>query len=271
MERIVAPAIRAFRPDLILVGAATTPPPATRWDGWRRPCPASATWTERAVALARRVLRRAARRVPRGRLLAAPPARREPRDRRGARRPAAEHRGRPGRPRRPGQGLRQVERAAVDAAASWAAGDPRRTRAGGSPRQACRRRCPQLAGDIDADVVVVGGGYTGLWTAWGSLSRSRRAVVVLEADRCGLGPSGRNGGFLFSLWLYLRRCAASTARRRRSRCAWPRSESVEAIGAWCEAQEVDAWYREAPHLVVSCAPAQDGASAARSTARTSCP
>ena len=33
------------------------------------------------------------------------------------------------------------------------------------------------------------------------------------------------------------------------------------VGAWCEAQEVDAWLREAPHLVVSCAPAQDGASA----------
>jgi glycine/D-amino acid oxidase-like deaminating enzyme len=39
-------------------------------------------------------------------------------------------------------------------------------------------------------------------------------------------------------------------------------ESLQAVGAWCEAQEVDAWYREAPHLVVSCAPGQDGASAA---------
>ena len=33
------------------------------------------------------------------------------------------------------------------------------------------------------------------------------------------------------------------------------------VAAFCEAQEVDAWLREAPHLVVSCAPAQDGASA----------
>ena len=63
---------------------------------------------------------------------------------------------------------------------------------------------PALAGDIDADVVVVGGGYTGLWTAWEIAEAEPNArVVVLEADRCGMGPSGRNGGFLSSLWLYL--------------------------------------------------------------------
>ena len=62
---------------------------------------------------------------------------------------------------------------------------------------------PALAEALRADVVVIGGGYTGMWTAWEVLEREPNArVVLLEADRCGIGPSGRNGGFLSSLWLY---------------------------------------------------------------------
>ena len=55
------------------------------------------------------------------------------------------------------------------------------------------------AGDLDADVVIVGGGYAGMWTAWHLLERGAR-VVLLEADVCGHGPSGRNGGFCETLW-----------------------------------------------------------------------
>ena len=43
---------------------------------------------------------------------------------------------------------------------------------------------PPLDGDVDADVVVLGGGYTGMWTAWQLLEREPEArVVVLEAER----------------------------------------------------------------------------------------
>ena len=50
-----------------------------------------------------------------------------------------------------------------------------------------------LEHDVDADVVVVGGGYTGMWTAWhlGRLEPEAR-VVLLEAGICGTGPSGLN-------------------------------------------------------------------------------
>jgi glycine/D-amino acid oxidase-like deaminating enzyme len=121
---------------------------------------------------------------------------------------------------------------------------------------------PALAEAIDADVVVVGGGYTGLWTAWEIAEAEPNAsVVVLEAERCGMGPSGRNGGFLSSLWLYLPLLREQYGEARARELCEASVESVRAIGAWCEAQEVDAWYREAPHLVVSCAPRQDGASA----------
>ncbi len=54
-----------------------------------------------------------------------------------------------------------------------------------------------LDGDREADVCVVGAGYTGLWTAL-ELKRAQPdlEVVVLEARVAGLGASGRNGGWL---------------------------------------------------------------------------
>ncbi len=53
-----------------------------------------------------------------------------------------------------------------------------------------------LRTDAEADLVVVGGGYSGLWTALLALEREPgRSVVVLEAGRCGHEASGRNGGF----------------------------------------------------------------------------
>ena len=54
---------------------------------------------------------------------------------------------------------------------------------------------PALAGDVVADVCVVGGGYTGLSAAL-HLAEAGRRVVLLEAHRVGFGASGRNGGQL---------------------------------------------------------------------------
>ncbi|MDI2124701.1 NAD(P)/FAD-dependent oxidoreductase [Yinghuangia seranimata] len=55
---------------------------------------------------------------------------------------------------------------------------------------------PRLTEDTTADLVVVGGGYTGLWTALLAKQRDPgRDVLVLEAGTCGHAASGRNGGF----------------------------------------------------------------------------
>jgi taurine dehydrogenase large subunit len=51
-----------------------------------------------------------------------------------------------------------------------------------------------LAGAQEADVAVIGGGYTGLSAAY-HLAKGGARVVVLEANRAGWGCSGRNGGF----------------------------------------------------------------------------
>ncbi len=52
---------------------------------------------------------------------------------------------------------------------------------------------PRLDGEIEADVCVVGGGFTGLSTAL-NLAEKGYQVAVLEAERVGWGASGRNGG-----------------------------------------------------------------------------
>ncbi|GGO46816.1 NAD(P)/FAD-dependent oxidoreductase [Streptomyces lasiicapitis] len=56
-----------------------------------------------------------------------------------------------------------------------------------------------LAGDTTADVCVVGGGYTGLWTAY-YLKKAAPflRITVLEQKFCGYGASGRNGGWLYN-------------------------------------------------------------------------
>ena len=115
---------------------------------------------------------------------------------------------------------------------------------------------PSLREELAADVVVVGGGYAGMWTAWQLLERGA-GVALLEADRCGHGPSGRNGGFCETLWSNLPDLTERFGPERAVAAAEASSESVAAIGAWCEREGVDAWFRRAGFLLVSTAPAHD--------------
>lgn len=55
---------------------------------------------------------------------------------------------------------------------------------------------PSLEGDVDVDVAIVGGGYTGLWTAYSILRADPSVrVLVIEREVVGFGASGRNGGW----------------------------------------------------------------------------
>ena len=116
---------------------------------------------------------------------------------------------------------------------------------------------PPLAEDITADVVILGGGYTGMWSAWFLKERQPDLdVVILEADICGGGPSGRNGGFLNGLYdeadVLIDRYGDEG---RRAVDLFARS--IDEIGAWCEANDVDAWYEAPGQLGFSTNPAHD--------------
>jgi glycine/D-amino acid oxidase-like deaminating enzyme len=116
---------------------------------------------------------------------------------------------------------------------------------------------PPLEGSLEADVVVIGGGYTGMWAAWDLLEAGAR-VALVERGVCGHGPSGRNGGFCESLWLSapaLRERFGDDAARALLEAS---SRSVSAIGDWCRSEEVDAWFDQSGYMCVSTAPAFDG-------------
>jgi glycine/D-amino acid oxidase-like deaminating enzyme len=65
-----------------------------------------------------------------------------------------------------------------------------------SDRDDAPEPAPPLAGTTDADLVIIGAGFTGLWAALQAAeAEPGRAIVVLEAEVAGFGASSRNGGF----------------------------------------------------------------------------
>jgi glycine/D-amino acid oxidase-like deaminating enzyme len=114
---------------------------------------------------------------------------------------------------------------------------------------------PSLFGDTTADVAIVGGGYTGMWTAYflGEKAPSTR-IVLLEADICGGGPSGRNGGFLHGWWEYLPYLVKRYGKEEGLRIAEASDEVVAGIGEWCERHGVDAWFTPNGYVRVNAFP-----------------
>ncbi|HEX6229152.1 MAG TPA: FAD-dependent oxidoreductase [Solirubrobacterales bacterium] len=115
-----------------------------------------------------------------------------------------------------------------------------------------------LGSEESADVVVVGGGYTGMWAAWEvKVLEPEARVILLEADGCGRGPSGRNGGFCNVMWFSLPNMRERWGDEAALAVARASQRAGASIGSFCESEEVDAWYRHGGYLQVSTAPAHD--------------
>ncbi len=117
-----------------------------------------------------------------------------------------------------------------------------------------------LAEDTRADVCIVGGGYTGLWTAL-RLKECEPSldVVLIERDLCGSGASGRNGGFLVSWWakyLTLEKICGEAEALRIARAA---DAAVGDIIAFCAEHDIDARIRRDGWLWSATNRAQRGA------------
>ena len=119
--------------------------------------------------------------------------------------------------------------------------------------------CPPLHGPIDADVVIVGAGYLGMWTAWNLLARDNDLnIVILESGLAGHGPSGRNGGFVNGYWEYVPSLAQRFGAERSIRLAELADEAIVAVGEFCKSEKVDAWYKAVAHVEIATSPNQDG-------------
>ena len=124
---------------------------------------------------------------------------------------------------------------------------------------------PSLDEDRDADLLIVGGGYTGMWTALHArrLAPDARIVLLESEPVCGRGPSGRNGGFVEGLWSTLASMRARWGDAPALAVGHAAEEAVERIASFCTGDGgedgVDAWFRPGGYLEVSTTPAHDGA------------
>lgn len=102
----------------------------------------------------------------------------------------------------------------------------------------------QLKGEVRVDVCIVGGGFTGLWTAL-RLKELEPAleVAIVEADRCGSGASGRNGGFVLSWWAKFGTLLKVCGAQEGLRLARAAESAVGELGAFCATNGIDAHYR----------------------------
>jgi glycine/D-amino acid oxidase-like deaminating enzyme len=119
---------------------------------------------------------------------------------------------------------------------------------------------PPLTEDVRADVAILGGGYTGMWTAWFLKERDPSIdLVLLEQETCGSGPSGRNGGFCYGFWEDLPNLTRRFGDAEAVRVAEAAHRSVDEIEAWCGSHDVDAWFTRGGHLTIATSSAQDDA------------
>ncbi|WHM38076.1 FAD-dependent oxidoreductase [Streptomyces sp. BPTC-684] len=116
-----------------------------------------------------------------------------------------------------------------------------------------------LTGDATADVVIVGGGYTGLWTAY----YLKKAVpflniTVLEARFCGYGASGRNGGWLYNGIAGRDRYAKLHGHEAAVRLQRAMNDTVEEVVRAAAEERIDADVHLGGVLEVAYTPAQLG-------------
>ncbi|SFY36016.1 NAD(P)/FAD-dependent oxidoreductase [Streptomyces atratus] len=114
-----------------------------------------------------------------------------------------------------------------------------------------------LPGDATADICIVGGGYTGLWTAY----YLKKAVpflniTVLEAKFCGYGASGRNGGWLYNGIAGRDRYAKLHGHEAAVRLQRAMNETVDEVVRVAAEENIDADIHQGGVLEVACTPAQ---------------
>ena len=104
-----------------------------------------------------------------------------------------------------------------------------------------------------ADVVIIGAGYTGLWTALHLLRQSPNSnVVVLERTRVGFGASGRNGGWASALFpTALSKIAREAGRDRAIAMQQAMYRAVDDLGSWAAEESIDCDFAQGGTILFS--------------------
>ncbi|MFD2764154.1 NAD(P)/FAD-dependent oxidoreductase [Micromonospora eburnea] len=112
---------------------------------------------------------------------------------------------------------------------------------------------PGLPGDTDADVAIVGAGYTGLWTAYYlAVADPSLRIVVLEKQIAGYGASGRNGGWCSALLpTSLPALARRHGRDRALDMQRAMHETVREVGRVVAAEGIDCDWRAGGTVVLA--------------------
>jgi glycine/D-amino acid oxidase-like deaminating enzyme len=116
----------------------------------------------------------------------------------------------------------------------------------------------QLHGDIEADVAIVGAGFTGLWTAYYLAKRDPGLrIVVCEREIAGFGASGRNGGWCSALFpaslAKLARMADKDAAIAMQRAM---HATVDEVGKVAEQEGIDCHFAKGGTIMLARSPAQ---------------
>jgi glycine/D-amino acid oxidase-like deaminating enzyme len=117
---------------------------------------------------------------------------------------------------------------------------------------------PGLSGDLQADVAIVGAGYTGLWTAYylSEIDPWLR-IVVLDAEIAGFGASGRNGGWCSaSLPSSLAKLAARHGRDGALALHRAMVDTVDEVGRVADKEDIDCHFAKGGTFTLSTAPPQ---------------
>jgi glycine/D-amino acid oxidase-like deaminating enzyme len=115
---------------------------------------------------------------------------------------------------------------------------------------------PPLDGSVEADVAILGAGYTGLWTAYYLLRRQPSLrVIVVEREIAGWGASGRNGAWCApDLNISMDRLARIHGVDGARRIQEATYDAVDEVGRVCAAEGLDAGFHRGGSLIVARGP-----------------